>query len=119
MIRGSNGFSDYTDENLRDPQILALARKVKVEIDKEADAEFPAKRVAKIAIKLKDGTTYRERVDYAKGQPENPLTQAELEGKFRGLASVVADKDRMEKIIQTVNGLEKLGNVSALISLLS
>lgn len=35
---------------------------------------------------MKDGTTLSRRVDYPKGEPENPLTDEELEAKFVSLA---------------------------------
>ena len=119
LIRGSNWFDDYTEETIRDQKILNLAKKVTMEIDPEVERDFPAKRAARVTVKLKNGTAYQEKVDYCKGLPQNPLTRKELEQKFRGLASAVADKDRVEEIISVVHGLEKQNDTSALISLLS
>lgn len=119
LVRGSNGFKDYTEESLRDPEILDVAKRVKMEIDPEVDREFPAKRAARVTIKLKNGATYQDKVDYCKGLPQNPMSRAEFEEKYRGLAMAVADKDRTEEILKVVYALEKQKNVSALISLLS
>ena len=119
LIRGSNGFKDYTEETLHDRKILSLAEKVKLEIDPEVDREFPATRAARVTVKLKGGATHQAKVDYCKGTPENPMTREEFEGKFRGLASVVADKGRMDEIIEVVDGLDQQKDLSLLISLLS
>ena len=45
----------------------------------------PQKRVAIVKVKTIDGE-FVERVDYPKGEPENPLSKEDLEEKFRGLA---------------------------------
>jgi 2-methylcitrate dehydratase PrpD len=119
LIRGSNGFRDYTQETLRDPQILALASKVKLEVDSEVDSEFPATRAARVTIRLRNGVTYQEKVDYCKGTPQNPLTRAEFESKFRGLASAVSNADKLDEIISIVSRLEQLEDLSGLVSLLS
>lgn len=118
LIRGSNGFNDYTEETLHDQNILNMAKKIKMELDPEVESDFPAKRAARVTVKLKNGTTYQEKVDYCKGLPQNPMTRKEFEQKFRGLASVVADQDRVEEIIRVAYGLEKQNDISALISLL-
>jgi 2-methylcitrate dehydratase PrpD len=120
LIKGGNGFSDYTEENVKDREILRLAKKVKHIVDEELETEeLPAYAVpAKVKIILKDGTTYKERVDYAKGTTGNPMTKDELQDKFRGLASTVVSDEQVEKIIKTVEELEELDNVHKLGSLL-
>jgi 2-methylcitrate dehydratase PrpD len=119
VIRGSNGFKDYTEETLRDPAILELAGKVKLEVDKEVDSEYPATRGARVTVKLNGGATYQEKVDYCKGTPQNPMTRNELEEKFYGLTSAVAQKDRADEIVRVINTLDGQKNISALIALLS
>jgi 2-methylcitrate dehydratase PrpD len=118
-IRGGNGFKDYTEETLRDPAILALAGKVKLEIDKQVDSEYPATRGARVTVKLNNGAIYQEKVDYCKGTPQNPMTRNELEEKFHGLTAVVADKSKSDEIIRVVNTLDGHKNISSLIALLS
>jgi 2-methylcitrate dehydratase PrpD len=118
LIRGSNGFNDYTEETLRDPEILNIASKVRMVLDPEVDSEFPATRAARITVKLKGGASVQAKVDYCKGNPQNPMTRQEFEDKFRGLASVVADRRRTENILATVRNLDSLKDMTPLISLL-
>jgi len=119
LVRGSNGFNDYTEETLRDKKIIDLSHKVRLEVDEEIQSEYPAKRGTRVTVRTKGGATYQEKVDYCKGLPQNPLTTGELEEKFRGLASVVADKARMDEIYKTVYALDQLDNISGLVSLMS
>ena len=118
LITGTNGFKDYSEENLHNPRILNLSRKVKMEIDDEMEREA-AKRGCRLTVKLNNGKTYVQKVEYCKGLAENPLTRDEFDGKFRELTSVVADKDTTEEILKTVYALDELKDVSALVSLMS
>ncbi|PWJ70846.1 2-methylcitrate dehydratase PrpD [Ruminococcaceae bacterium R-25] len=60
---------------------IKLAQKIDVVEDEELTAECPAKRVAIVTVILNDGTEVSERIDYAKGEPENPMTKEEREQK--------------------------------------
>lgn len=86
IVKGSCGYADYNEDNLNDYWIKNLTRKVSVIEDENLTAQSPAVRGARVTIYLKDGNEYEAPCLYPKGEPENPLTQEELEGKFRGLA---------------------------------
>ncbi len=73
-----------------DEAALTLAKRVEVLEDPELTRESPQKRVAVVSVRLLDGSCRSARVDYAKGEPENPMTPAELEEKRR-LLSAYAD----------------------------
>jgi len=45
VVRKSNSFRDWTDEVVRDPEILRLARRVRLCLDEQVQAVFPAKRL--------------------------------------------------------------------------
>lgn len=119
LIRGSNGFNDYTEDTVRDRRILELASKVKLVVDDEVQREYPAKRGTRVTVHLKNGKTHQEKVDFCKGLPQNPLTTQELEEKFRGLVSVVADKKRADRLLQAVYNLDKMNDISKLITLMT
>lgn len=86
IVRGSAGYADYNEANLDDYNIKLITRKVRIIEDENFTAQSPAVRGAKVTIYLKDGNVYEAPCLYPKGEPEHPLTQEELEDKFRGLA---------------------------------
>lgn len=86
IVKGSAGYADYNEANLDDYWIKNLTRKVSVIEDENLTAQSPAVRGARVTIYLKDGNIYEAPCLYPKGEPEHPLTQEELEEKFRGLA---------------------------------
>lgn len=86
IVKGRCGYADYSEENLNDYRIKHLTHKVSVIEDEKLTAQSPAVRGAVVTIYLKDGKRYETSCLYSKGEPENPLTQDEIESKFRGLA---------------------------------
>lgn len=87
IVRGSAGYADYNEDNLNDYWIKNLTQKVKVLEDENLTAQSPAVRGSKVTLYMKDGGVFEAPCLYPKGEPENPLTQGELEDKFRGLAT--------------------------------
>ena len=85
LCTGKAGMDEYTDERVKDAMVLKMTEKVNVSANDELSALCPQKRVAIVTIKTELGE-FIERVEYPKGEPENPLTTAEMEEKFRGLA---------------------------------
>ena len=86
IVKGSAGYADYNENNLQDYWIKNITRKVRVIEDEGLTQRSPAVRGARVTLYLKDGGVFEATCLYPKGEPENPLTREELEGKFRGLA---------------------------------
>lgn len=119
LIKRSNNFKDYNEETIENPEILSLSKKIRAIIDEEVDAEFPEKMAARVTIRMKDGARYQEKVDFARGTPENPMTREELEAKFLSTATAIMPRQKAMEIINTINALETMGNISELARLLT
>lgn len=103
IVKGSAGYADYNDANLDDYNIKLLTRKVRVIEDENLTAQSPAVRGAKVTIYLKDGNVFEALCLYPKGEPEHPLTQEELELKYRGLAMYGGlTKQECDEIIEEI-----------------
>lgn len=64
-----------------DDRIVRLAKKIQVVENAELTKESSVKRVAIVTVQMKDGSQKSWRVDYAKGDPENPMTEEERKQK--------------------------------------
>jgi 2-methylcitrate dehydratase PrpD len=117
ISKNSTGINEFKGETLHDPEVLALAEKVAWEIDPAAEAMYPKAYPATLMAELNNGRTYQAHVDYPKGDPENPTTKEEILSKFNSLTEKFFDRKRREKIIATVNRLEKLSNLTKLADL--
>lgn len=69
-----------------DKVAVQLAARVKVVENQYLTDQSPEKRVAIVHVKMVDGTEEVECVEYAKGDPENPMTDEELTGKWKALS---------------------------------
>jgi 2-methylcitrate dehydratase PrpD len=119
IVRGSAQFGDYTEKNRADREILSLAKKVKITVDEEIERRYPESQVAKLTVKLTDGSSYTEKVYHPKGTSQNPITKEEIRAKFRNLARIVLANRKVEQIIETVDRLETLKSVRVLSPLLT
>ena len=112
------GPSWYTDENLKSEKVRNLSKKVKVEIDSNLDkAYFEEGRLsARVDILKGNGERLEKFVGMPKGDPLNPLTDQEIEEKFRHLASYSLKDREIEAVIERVHELEKTNDISELMS---
>jgi 2-methylcitrate dehydratase PrpD len=117
LHRGGNGFWDYREEDLRDPALLATARKVRVVVAHDAEWE-KVDEGAGIEVETVDGRRIRESVRFARGLPENPLSPDEVRRKFRSLVDPVLPAGRPAAIIDAVDGIAGLTRIDDLVRLL-
>ena len=80
-----------------------MTKKVIVIESDELSSLVPLKRASILRLSLVDGTEFTYRVDYPKGEPENPLTDDEVEEKFISLATASGfSAERCMDIIHTI-----------------
>lgn len=117
LCKGSAGMEDFNMANVADEEILALTRKIIVVENEELSALVPQKRASILNIIMKDGTILSHRVDYPKGEPENPLTDEELIQKFYSLALASGlSEENCNKVIELIN--QPSFSINALLKLL-
>ncbi len=85
LIKGGADINDFTIENISDSKIISLTNKIFIEADNELSALVPDKRVAIVEIDFGNNVILKERVDFPKGEPENPMTDIEINEKFQSL----------------------------------
>jgi 2-methylcitrate dehydratase PrpD len=74
------GFAQFTQARIDDPQVLALASKIRYAIN--PNDEYPRNFSGHLRATLKDGSRLEIRRPYMRGGVHAPLSQAELEAKF-------------------------------------
>ena len=105
---------EWYDEKLyKDPRIMRLAERVKLVEDKEADRNYPELQLAKVKVRAR-GKSYEARVECPKGELKNPLSQEQLENKFRQVSKPYMSEKKVENIVRLVNDLETLENINEL-----
>lgn len=84
LLYGKAGLQEFSEEAVKGEEILRLTRKIHVESDEELSAQFPGIQAAIVTIRTKKGEV-TERVDFPKGEPENPLDDREFRDRYDGL----------------------------------
>ena len=107
----------FTPEKIMDPAIRAQLDKVEVIADPEIEKLFPALQRVDVEIDTADGRSFSPRLDYPKGDPRNPLTDEEIEGKFDALAEPVLTDSAADRLKRAVWELENRDSVSELMAL--
>ena len=85
-LTGRTGMDAFTPEILGSSSVQRLTGKIKVEEDAQMTSLFPKQTVASVSIKFRDGSVLEGRSILPKGEPENPMTEEEVIGKFTNLA---------------------------------
>lgn len=107
------GPESIQPENFTDPVILDLIEKITVQGDPSL-----TKYQAISEITTKNGLRYKKCIDTPHGLGNDPLTDKELEEKFRDMAKKYMDEQHIEKIIDTVWNIEKLNDIGKLAELM-
>lgn len=82
LATGKAGIAEFADPYVSDASVLNLTKQVDIIPDDELSKLVPDKRVAVVEALMKDGRMLSERVEYPKGEPENPLSPEESFAKF-------------------------------------
>jgi 2-methylcitrate dehydratase PrpD len=112
------------EEKVRDPLFTGLMRKVEVRATPEYDQLYRQRSLkqppwpAEVEVLMRDGKRYRSQVLSPKGDPTTPLTSVEVREKFTSLAGKVLPKGGPAQVIELVDRLETVPNVSELVGLL-
>jgi 2-methylcitrate dehydratase PrpD len=104
----------FTPDKLSDPVLTDLQGKVEMILDPDLDVLAPKSLPAEVTVITRDGTRHTERVITPKGDPGNPLTPAEIDAKFRGLAAEALPTATIDEVQATVHRLEELDDMAVL-----
>ncbi len=107
------GLDDFTDALARDPRRRALMAKVTVVADPECDAIYPYQLPAILKARKKDGTEQVKRITTNRGGPQRPLSDADLEHKFRDNALRVLAEDAVSQIEDAASSMRSVDDVLA------
>jgi 2-methylcitrate dehydratase PrpD len=80
VVRGNLGLGDFTDAAVHDGAVVALAQKVRYEIDPQNP--YPKNFTGHIRATLNDGSVIEEHQPHMRGGAHEPLTRADIEEKF-------------------------------------
>jgi 2-methylcitrate dehydratase PrpD len=91
--------------------VKGVEKRPDVVFDARCEADFPARRSAVVEIEMKDSRRLRRYQPHRKGDPEEPLSDAELTGKFFELTTPVLGRKAAEGLLAALWSLERQPHV--------
>ncbi|MGH7067277.1 MAG: MmgE/PrpD family protein [Acetobacteraceae bacterium] len=114
LVHGSVRLDAFCPERLRDPEVQALMSRIEMAIDPECEALFPRRRSAVVEVETKGGRSLRHFQRTRKGDPEAPLSDAELDDKFFELAVPVIGRASAATLLSSLRALGRGSGVDFL-----
>ena len=117
LMYGTIDDQYYEEPYLHDPRLLDLVSRVRCIPSAEADAHEKDYNLCDFEIVLKSGQRKAVRVEYHRGHPKNPMTDAEMEEKFRSLARRHLPADRIDALLRQLWTLENMPKAGLLVEM--
>ncbi len=106
LTHGNVRLAAFDDSRINDEKTTSLMKRIAVSVDPELDAAFPGKRAARVAIQAHGGRREEMLQPTRKGDPDMPLSDAEVDDKFLELASPVIGAEPARKLLHRLWRLE-------------
>ena len=114
LADGQLGPGQLTEKRLSDPDLIAFARKISVSNDDLLNGLYPDKTPSRVEIALKDGRKLIRQIDIPKGDPRDPMTEADIIQKVKTYGAG-RDAGTISDAIEMILNLETLDHVAPLI----
>jgi 2-methylcitrate dehydratase PrpD len=111
---GHLGVEAFSEENIHDPSLLALAEKIMHVVDPDAPAGVQFK--GWVQVETTDGRRLERVVEHNWGSEANPMTPDQVQQKFRDNAAIVLKPDDVDALVMLTADLEMQNEVSELLS---
>lgn len=118
LVDGEVTSAQFDPHRFTDPALLDLVAKVKVHRDADLSRRYPTGIPNRVIVTLKDGRQVMREVEFPRGHARNPMTDAEVEQKFRRLVEPRYGTERADHVLKTCWELEKLKSAGDLVRLL-
>ncbi|OGP13851.1 MAG: 2-methylcitrate dehydratase [Deltaproteobacteria bacterium GWA2_54_12] len=116
ILDGSVSLSTYS-ERMIDADLLEFTQKIKVEVDPDMDRMYPSAIPNRVEVRLKSGKLITGEMIYPKGHPMNPMTDLEVEEKFKNLGAWAITENKADEILSKIWELEKMADIKELMRL--
>jgi 2-methylcitrate dehydratase len=114
LLDGKVDNESYAPRKVKDPKVREFMKKVLVKENRTLTEAYPVSIPNRVTVKLDDGKTLTVQVDDPRGHPRNPMTEEEIEQKFRLLTKGILTESQVEKVLKFVRTVEKQSDVSPL-----
>ncbi|MSR32751.1 MAG: MmgE/PrpD family protein [Gemmataceae bacterium] len=98
LVDGQVGLEQFDETRIQDPQLVDLVNRTTVIRDENLDKRYPKGIPNRIVLRLKDGSSMEEEIDFPPGHAQCPMTDDQVIGKFLNMAKCLGEKEQKEII---------------------
>ncbi|HWG43795.1 MAG TPA: MmgE/PrpD family protein [Gemmataceae bacterium] len=109
--------AQFARTRFTEPTLLDLVAKIKIHRDAALSERYPRGIPNRLTVTLADGRQLVREVEFPRGHAHNPMTDAEVEHKFRSMVEPRYGKERADRILSVCWELDKLKEAGELIRL--
>ena len=119
LLDGAVTNASFADSRLTDPVVANLMRKVKVREDKTLSALYPEGAPGRVSIRMTSGEAHAKEIRYPKGHEKSPMSDGDVERKFRDMCGVHLDEGRQDAALKALWDLDQAADVGKVVKLLA
>jgi 2-methylcitrate dehydratase len=105
----------FDPEYRTDPRLLELTQKVKVSVSEEANRRAPEAMLSSVEVLTTAGQRLKGEVAYHRGHYKNPMSDQEIDEKFRGLAQGLLTERQIDSLLDRLWNLEQVRDIGEVI----
>ncbi|MBM3960066.1 MAG: MmgE/PrpD family protein [SAR202 cluster bacterium] len=117
LVDGEVGLDQFAPERFGDEKLIDLVARVEVKADAGLNARYPKGIPNRITVTTKAGKKHVREVEFPRGHAGNPMTDAEVEHKFRGQANGRISKKRQDQALATMWKLDEVEKITPVLKL--
>ena len=117
LVDGDVTSASFVDERLSDARIAKLMAVTTVKEDPRLTAKHPECAPTRVRITLDDGAEHVKEVDYAAGHAQSPLSDQEVEAKFRGMFALHGSRAHCDELLAALWAFERADDVVEIVKL--
>jgi 2-methylcitrate dehydratase len=118
LLDGRVTLQSFGPKRLRDSALAEFMKKIRVVRDDDFVDRYPAAMPTPITVRTREGKAYTKQKDLPLGHPGNPMSDQEVEAKFRSLVSRRLGRTRTERLIHSVWQLDRLRDIGTMMPLM-
>ena len=111
--------ASFEPERYLDPSLRPVMSRIRVAESPEFTRRFPQELRSQIDVTTRSGQRFTERAEYPKGHARNPMTDADVESKFRDLAGDALGAERASAALRTLWRLDEAGRAGVVLDALT
>jgi 2-methylcitrate dehydratase len=111
LMYGTVASKHFDAEYWQNPRLLDLVQKVKVSVSEEANRRAPEAMLSRVEIVTTSGAHHVAEVPYHRGHYKNPMSDQDIEDKFRTLASDLMSPAQISHLLERLWHLEDVADI--------